>query len=228
MRIPTRVEKGWERARRCLTEEMGGRRLREDIPLNLTADYKREAQELRNKLLTFRFRNFGKRQIDAGLVDRSIEPRLAQIFVPLLSVIEDAGARQALCQVAREDHRELVADRGMDIEAQVLEIIQELQVSSYHAGLSIREIANRFIERHGQDFERRVTPHWIGQIVRRRLQLKTERHREGYIIAASEGAKLARLFEKYGIASEPVNLVNSVNSEGAEEGPPAGQEPLVI
>src|SRR3989441_7070691 len=105
---------------RCLTEETGGRKLRDDIPINLTADYKREALELRNKLLMFRFRSFGKRQIDPALADRSIEPRLAQIFVPLLSVIEDAGAREALRQVAREYHKELVADRGMDMEAQVL------------------------------------------------------------------------------------------------------------
>jgi hypothetical protein len=35
--------------------------------------------------------------------------------------------------------------------------------------------------------------------VRKKLQLKTERHREGYVIAASEGPKLARLFGKYGI-----------------------------
>jgi hypothetical protein len=200
---------------RCLTEEMGGRRLREDIPLNLTADYKREAQELRNKLLMFRFQNFGKRQIDAGLVDRSIEPRLAQIFVPLLSVIEDAGARQALRQVAREYHRELVADRGMDIEAQVLEIIQELQGSSYGMGLSIREIANRFIERHGEEFERKATPHWIGQIIRRKLGLKTYRRGGSYYIAESEDAKLDRLFERYGLHEA---------GEGSEGG---GAEPAV-
>ncbi len=43
----------------------------------------------------------------------------------------------------------------------------------------------------------------------------TERHRDGYWIAASENPKLARLFEKYGITSGPgdsVNFVNSVNS----------------
>ena len=39
---------------------------------------------------------YGKRQVDSRLVDRSIAPRLAQIFVPLLSVIEDTGAREAL------------------------------------------------------------------------------------------------------------------------------------
>src|SRR5439155_19679373 len=112
---------------RCLTEETGGRKLRDDIPINLTGDYKREALEQRNKLLMFRFRSFGKRHIDPALVDRSIEPRLAQIFVPLLSVIEDSGAREALREVAREYHKELVADRGMDVEAQVLEVIEGLQ-----------------------------------------------------------------------------------------------------
>src|SRR2546426_8178067 len=208
---------------RCLTEEMGAGRLRSDIPINLTAEYKREARELRNKLLMFRFRNISRRTVDPSLVDRSIEPRLAQVFVPLLSVIEDAGARQALRQVAREYHRELVADRGMDIEAQVLEVIRELW--EYGEGLSIKEIATRFIERHGEDFERKVTPHWIGQIIRRKLQLKTQRRREGYVIAASEGAKLARLFEKYGIDSGPVN---SVNSGGDIETPPNTQEPLII
>src|SRR5438445_2409938 len=95
---------------RCLTEETGGRKLRDDIPINLTGDYKREALELRNKLLMFRFRSFGKRQIDPALVDRSIEPRLAQIFVPLLSVIEDASARDAFGEVARGYHKGRVAD----------------------------------------------------------------------------------------------------------------------
>src|SRR5437016_5295016 len=175
---------------RCLTEETGGRTLRDDIPINLTADYTREALELRDNLTMLLFHSFGKRQIDPALVDRSIEPRLAQIFVPLLSVIEDAGAREALRQVAREYHKELVADRGMDIEAQVLEIIQELQLLNDGAGIAIKEIASRFIEQHGEDFERKVTPHWVGHIVRRKLQLKTERRREGYVIATTEAAKL--------------------------------------
>jgi hypothetical protein len=211
---------------RCLTEETGGRKLREDIPINLTADYKREARELRNKLLMFRFRNYAKRQVDPALVDRSIEPRLAQIFVPLLSVIEDAGARQALRQVAREYHRELVADRGMDTEAQVLEIIQELQESSYGAGLSIKEIANRFIERHGEDFERRITPHWVGHIIRRKLQLRTEKHHGTYVIAASEGPKMARLFEKYGIDPSQGDLGDSGDFAGETEGQHGRQVPL--
>lgn len=202
---------------RCLTEETGGRRLRDDIPLNLTAEYQQESLAIRNKLLMFRIRNFGRREIDPSLVDRSIEPRLSQIFVPLLSVIDDAEARQALREVAREYHRELVADRGMDMEAQVLEIIQELRESPYADGVSIKEIAERMADRYGDDFERKVTPHWIGNVVRRKLGLKTERRRDGYFIAASEHTKLARLCEKYGIALDTQDSVNSVNSVNSTE-----------
>src|SRR5262249_42446338 len=46
---------------RCITEDTGGRKLRPDIPLNLPDEYNAEALELRNKLLLFRFRSFGKR-----------------------------------------------------------------------------------------------------------------------------------------------------------------------
>jgi hypothetical protein len=69
---------------RFLTEEMGQNRLRDDIPINLPSSYKEEALHIRNKLLLFRFRNLKKSRITEDLVDRSIEPRLNQIFVPLL------------------------------------------------------------------------------------------------------------------------------------------------
>ncbi len=147
----------------------------------------------------FRFRSFGKCRVNPALVDRSVEPRLAQVFVPLLSVIENADARQALRQLMRDYHRDLVADRGMDMEAHVLEIIREFEQSAYEPGISIKEITTCFAEKHGEDYERKITPHWIGHIVRRKLGLKTERYREGYVIAAGEEAKLGRLYEKYGL-----------------------------
>ncbi len=60
----------------------------------------------------------GKVRIDPTLVDRTVEPRLAQIFVPLLSVVEDEEARESLRALRHEYHRELIADRGLDIEGE--------------------------------------------------------------------------------------------------------------
>ena len=182
---------------RCLTIQTDQRKLRSDIPLNLTDEHEERALRLRNKLLMFRFRNLGKRKLDASLVDRTIEPRLNQIFVPLLSVIDDKRAKEEIRSIAREYNRQFVAERGMTTEAEVLGVIQTLV--GLHKELSIRELAHSFAAKYGEGFERRVTPKWIGGIVRARLLLKTEKRRDGYVIPGSEKGKLEWLYEKYGL-----------------------------
>ena len=186
---------------RCLTEETGGRSLRDDIPLNLTAEFKVRSRELRNKLLMFRLRNFGVPKIDPTLVDRSIEPRLAQLFTPLLSVITEPTARQALCDLAKEYHRELIADRGMDMEAQVLEVIRDLLTVSIDGRPSISDIARCFADRYADEYDRKITPKWIGNIVRKNLQLKTQKSHGVFVLLPEEKGKLTKLYEKYGIAA---------------------------
>lgn len=184
---------------RFLTEEMGTRRLRDDIPINLPERHKEEARRLRNQLLLFRFRNLGKPKIRAELVDQAIEPRLNQVFVPLLSIIEDPKAREDLRALARRYNQEMVSERGTDTEAQILEAIRDLAASPYEAKLTVKEITSLFSDRHGEDYERKVTPKWVGSILRKRLNLKTERTKEGFAIPAHELPKLGRLYEKYGL-----------------------------
>src|SRR5437667_5649146 len=140
---------------RCLTEEMGQYRLREDIRINLPAEHKEEALRIRNKLLLFRFRNMKTRKASEALVDRSVEPRLNQIFVPLLSIIEDPQAREDLRELARKYNREMIADRGLDMEAQILEIVRDMLASPFETRLSIKDITSWFMDRHGNDYEKK-------------------------------------------------------------------------
>jgi hypothetical protein len=184
---------------RCLTEETGGRKLRDDIPLNLSAEWEDQALVLRNKLLMFRFRNFGRKQIDSTLIDRSIEPRLAQVFGPLLSVIEGRDAQQRLLDLARKYHDEMVADRSADTEAQVLEAIRDCLAESPTGTVSVRQITKLFIDRYAEDYDRKITPRWIGSIIRRKLQLKTYKSHGVFVLAAGESAKLGQLYAKYGV-----------------------------
>lgn len=188
---------------RCITEEMGQRRLRDDIPINLTDEHKERAERLRNKLLMFRFRNLGKRKVNPELVDRTIEPRLNQVFVPLLSVIEDDNTRNDLKNIAREYHKQIVTERGMEMEAQVLECIQSLIVSDEEP--TIKEITNDFIEKYSGDYPKQITPKWIGGIIRKKLQLKPEKREGGFVIPHGEKAKLERLYEKYGILHKSIS-----------------------
>jgi len=198
---------------RCLTEELGQRRLREDIPINLPDVHKEEALRLRNKLLLFRFRNLGKCQPSEELVDRSIEPRLNQIFVPLLSIIEDAAARAELKELARRTHREMVAERGLDAEAQVLEILRDMLASPFETRLAVKDVTSWFIDRHGQDYEKKITTKWIGWLIRRKLGLKAVKAHGAFVIPAAEASKLPRLYEKYGVGPAEA---------GEAQSPPAG------
>jgi len=200
---------------RCITEEMGQRALREDVPINLPARWKEEALGLRNKLLLFRFRNRHRCAAVESLVDRSIEPRLNQIFVPLLSIIENQEARADLQNLARAYHRDLIDDRGMDTEAQVLEVIRDLLGGGHYP--SVKEIARWFADRHREEYKVEITPKWIGGILRRKLHLKTQKSDGVYVIPPTEIPKLARLYEKYGVTAE--------NSVGPAGGPRVRETP---
>lgn len=185
---------------RCLTEEMGRQRLRPDVPINLPPSYKEEALRLRNQLLTFRLRHGGTAIPIRETVDPAIEPRLNQVFAPLLAIMEDSAARADLRALAREYHRDLVADRGQESEARVLEIIRDLRTSGIP--VTVGAIADIFSERHGIEYERKITPKWIGYLLRRRLYLRTRKSDGNFVLTEDAGPTLDALFARYGIQPE--------------------------
>lgn len=205
---------------RCLTEEMGQRRLREDVPINLPDAFWTEAAAIRNRLLTFRFRHVGRHRALPELVDRSVEPRMNQVFVPLLSIIDDSATVSDLKGVMREYHRQHLSDKGMDTEGQLLEVIASLREKEEI--VSIGEIAEQFRKKHEDDYVRKVTAKWIGGLIRRKLHLRTERSREGYVIPASESPKVERLMERFGLREEQSEPAPSV------ETPPDGERVNVV
>lgn len=188
---------------RCLTEEMGHLRLRDDIPINLPSSFRYEATRLRNQLLLFRFRHKGQYAAVPDLVDRSIEPRLNQVFVPLLSIIEDEKTRTDLKTVAQAYHRQLVSDRGMASEGQILDILAGYVERGEMP--SIKDIAFQLAEKYEGEYERKITPRWVGSVIRRKLHLHTERQRDGnYAIARGEGNKIEQLLIRYGLLDSPI------------------------
>jgi hypothetical protein len=185
---------------RCVTLEMDRHQLnRRDVPINLPSKHWDEALALRNKLLLFRFRNLGKKEIDDRLVDQMLEPRLNQIFVPLMSVVESEDVRRDLSAIAHRSNDELRTDRSFDIEAQVLQVIRDLFASDSVRVVSIKAVTDAFTARFGFDHER-ITSKWIGVIVRRKLGLVTTKREGIFVIPPSEEKRLQQLYEKYGTA----------------------------
>ena len=197
---------------RFLTEEMGSRKLRSDIPINLPDSFKDEARDLRNKLLLYRFHRRHEVRLDESLVDPNIEPRLNQILLPLMSVVSDDTLRSELRSMALDAQQNLVADRGLHIEAQVLEILAELVSSSERPVVPVSEIATGLIERYGSEYARPITNRWVGSILRKRLNIRTYKSHGVYVVPLQERSKIELLCKRYGV--DPDAAVHPERGQG--------------
>jgi hypothetical protein len=184
---------------RFITEEMGGRPMRDDIPINLPRAFNAEALALRNKLLLFRFRKRGTVRLHEELADRRLEPRLNQILLPLLSIVADGELRDELLSIAGYTQAMLVAERGTSTEGHIVEILASLVEDSDRASIPISEIVVRMTERFGDEYDRPITNRWLGGILRGRLNLQTYKSHGVYVVPMSERTKLRHLYTRYGI-----------------------------
>jgi hypothetical protein len=184
---------------RFITEEMGARQLRTDIPINLPDSFAEEARELRNKLLLYRFHRRHEVRLDESLVDLRLEPRQNQILVPLLSVVSDEGLRQELRSMALDMQMGLIAERGLLVEAQVLEILAELMETSQRPVVPVAEVVTGLIERYGGEYDRLVTNRWVGGILRKGLNVQTYKSHGVYVVPATERTKVEILCDRYGV-----------------------------
>jgi hypothetical protein len=65
------------------------------------------------------------------------------------------------------------------------------------------------------------------EIIQELHGLKTETRHGSYVVAATEGPKLARLFEKYGVSTSQGDLGDSGDfGEGMETPPPSRDAPI--
>ena len=197
---------------RFITEDMDDApALPDDMPRNLLSTYKDDALRLRNKLLLFRFRNFGKKAISKGVIDRTIEPRLNQIFSPLLSVIEDEHTQEELSRIARQYNADMMAERGMDTEAHVLSVIRDLLTRLNT--VSIKDITNEFNRQYAKEYHGTVSSKWMGTFIRTKLNLKPRKMQGVYVIPPTERLKLTRLYERYGLTADESLTAEELNEK---------------
>jgi len=195
---------------RFLIEELDSSNLRDDIPINLPDSFEEEATQIRNKLLMWRFNNYGPKIIDASQIDKSLEPRLNQIILPLMSIINDLELKERLRAFIKSHNVQLIQDRGFTPEADVLEAIMKI-INLNYLEITMKHIADVVNAELGEK-EKHITAKKVGILVRERLKLRPRKTRDGYAIDVNECmSKLDRLCTKYDINSldcEGVNVVN--------------------
>ncbi len=182
---------------RFLSENVSIKTLRSDIPITLPESFEDEARTLRNKLLYYRFQRLEHIKVDKELIIDFIEPRLNQIFIPLLSIISDENVRNTIRDLAEQYSDEIKLDRGNEVEAEVLSSIKQL--FDEEKDLSVRMITKRFLRLYGDNYIKKITPKWIGHIVRKKLGIKTIKSNGNYVIDPSQNKRIESLFERYDV-----------------------------
>lgn len=188
---------------RFLTEEMGQRKLRSDIPINLPDEQKDEALSLRNKLLMYRFRTLDSIQLKSHFENSVYSPRLNQILIPLLSLIEDKGLREEIWTAAGTIEQSLRTIRSVTPEGLVLEILAVLLNTHHGTSISIAQVTLEFQKKHAAAFDRVITERWIGQIIRSKLHLNPYKSHGVYVLPLTVAPKIQHLARSYGIGLEP-------------------------
>lgn len=193
---------------RMLTEDMNLNSPRSDVPFNIPDSFRDEALELRNKLLMFRLRNKGISQLKPELENRDIEPRLNQIAVPLMSIIEDQDLVAEIQSHIAEYNERIKTDRTLNYNYQILDAICALLDNGYFKP-TIKQITDKFNE--GLSYTETTTSKKMGYLISKILYLRTEKTRNGYVLCEDNKDKIEILRKRYGITKDGVNVVNDEN-----------------
>lgn len=199
---------------RFFSEEMGTRPLRKDIPINLPEKQKEEALELRNKLLAYRLSTLPKLHIDESLVDPNLSPRLNQVLVPLLSIVEEDGLRQSIRSLVYGMESRLKEKRASSIEGMLVRVLSEAFVQGEGKPVTVGEITRRLQTSDSWESDRPITARSVGHLLRSRLGVEIARRQGVYVMAESEREKITSLKDHYGLAehmrpdtaSQPVDI----------------------
>lgn len=122
-----------------------------------------KAQELRNKLLMYRFRNLGhESEFDVTLLNGEFSnSRIIELFVSLLEVAPTQGIRTRLIQCMKVLTQSRLDEEQTSIEAQVFEAILRSEAQIDAGKLSIRTVTENF--NLGLPENEQVTPKFIGR-----------------------------------------------------------------
>ncbi|MDP4011962.1 MAG: hypothetical protein Q8P72_07130 [Candidatus Roizmanbacteria bacterium] len=206
---------------RCLTEFMYPLEEKDKRPIELSKQFKEEALLLRNKLLMFRFKNYGLITADEEALKEIKLPRLRQTGLAIVSVAKMLGL-QPLQDVVEflSDYEEVIENQMTDtVEHDILLCLLDLMVQGHiKTSGKVRigyDLADRFNQRNYEEYSDKkpsessspynvmkyssykVSPKKIGWYVRK-MGLRVERDSDGFFIPIiTEYPKIKLLARRY-------------------------------
>lgn len=191
---------------------------RDDVPVLLDDEFWKKALVLRNKLLQWRFDHYIKNiEFNKDFETLGLNPRLKEIFLPLISMILEEDVRNRLVKDIKELNRNIIDVRSSRLEASVLKAV--LCLSYRRERLTVKNIAEATRSLEGIINEKDFTPRKCGWFLRKRLKLKVSRlPKTPRPMAVEKSQKnkaiLQRLMKKFGITSEEIKALENERKEG--------------
>lgn len=152
---------------RFLTEEMGARPLRADIPIHLPDSLKADALVLRNRLLHFRLTNLlGIKSRPERLVS-GVDPRLNQTALSLLSLVDDEALRDGIFRMVRAKQVQLSEERSRSAGARVIAVLADAFAAPDDTTIALRDLTER-VNASGDELDEPLSPRQVGRSLRAR------------------------------------------------------------
>jgi hypothetical protein len=195
---------------------------REDLPSQLTKSFYKEADEIRNKLLYWRLKNypipidFDRYQI------KNVQPRLKQIALPILATMKNEKTSTEFRKFIQNYNQELLDNRSDGFEADIIKAILYLKTEDNNYPTA-KEINEKMVSLDGWDNEM-ITDRKLGAILKNKLHLKTERKTKGFTLNLIKyDDEIKSLAERYGVDEEEVlknmNDMNVMNEKPEDINP---------
>ena len=157
---------------RFISEQMVSRDLPPEIPIHLPTALREDALILRNRLLHFRFCALFSTKIDAGLPRGELSPRVGQIALPLLSIIDDSRLRGEVVAMLAKERTQFMENSRDRLNATVATVLQKLLRRDGAVAVSIGEVTKAVNAESGT---MQYTTKHIGNVIRTHLRLSTRK-----------------------------------------------------
>lgn len=171
---------------RFITETMGRREIRPEIPIHLPNAFRAEALELRNLMLGFRLRHRREVEIDPTRLIEGASSRLNQTALALMSLIDDPHLRSVIGDSLQDVTKRSRLNAGSSLDSIMLGAVMETFAEGTGSCAPVRDIAERFNARTTARFATGMTNKWVGAYLRTRFGLATTKSRGLYVVPATE------------------------------------------
>ncbi len=184
---------------RFLTEETGGRPLPSHIPIHTPETLRTEATQLRNRLLAWRLSNRQSIAPDISARVAGATPRLNQMAIALLSLVDDKDARERIAGFLTNEGEHQAAERQNTSEGLVLGALVEAFEQADTPNVPVSAVAHLFNRKTLEKSHLPMTSKWVGSVIRTRLRIPTRKSHGVYVVPESERERIHALAVRFGL-----------------------------